>query len=356
MRDYFSKKVTCRLSAGLLLVICGIALAGCNNQSPADKPLKYIELGQYKELDIQQQVHEVTEEELNEEIEFLASAYATEDLITEGKVEEGDIANIDYVGKLNGVAFDGGTASGYDLGIGTHTFIEGFEEGLIGAEVGKTVDLPLTFPENYGNADLAGQEVIFTVTVNSVNRKILPDVTDDFINDISKGQYNDLNAYKDALKEQIASEYEEQSKLQYYSDLLKLAVDNATVVTDIPTEYINEKVTKIVLSSQDYAKAYGISYDEFLTNYMGMNRDEFNQQSAEYAVEAAKQTLVVLAIAEAENITISDEELSKAIDEYVVLGQYENAEDFKNKNDMNDFNEYILTSKVQDFLAENAKK
>lgn len=339
----------------ILLAMC-TCVTGCNTDKSVLDPDKYIELGQYKGLDVKKEVHEVTEEELEDELKTLAGAYAKTEEVTEGPVGNGDVANIDYVGKLDGVAFDGGTAQGYNLEIGSGTFIPGFEEGLIGINIGETIDLPLTFPENYGKEELAGQSVIFTVTVNGITRKILPEVTDDFIKEVSQGEYDSLDAYKVALEEQIISEYEEYNELQYLTDLWNAAVANATIINDIPSDYLNEKVSRMVLNSQEYAKSYGLSYEEFLSQYMGMTKDEFNKQSVEYAQTAAKESLVLMAIAKAENITISEEELNKAIDEYVQLGQYASADDFIRQNNMDDFKEYILTSKVQDFLAENAKK
>lgn len=341
-----------------LTVVCA-ALTGCAGNATSGgtiNPAKYIELGQYKGLNVEKAVHEVTEEEIQDELNTLASAYAVEENVTEGKIALGDIANIDYEGKLDGVAFAGGTAAGYDLEIGSGTFIPGFEDGLIGVEIGETVDLPLTFPQNYGKSELAGQDVIFTVKVNSVVRKTIPDITDDLIKDISNGQYDNLDTYKEALEKQIISEYEEYNELQYYEDLLNAAIDNATVISDIPNDFLNSKVSRMILNAQEYAKSYGLSYEDFLSQQMGMTKDEFNKNSVEYAQKAAKESLVIRAIAAAENITISEEEMNKAIDEYVTLGQYASVDDFKKANNMDDFEEYLLTSKVQDFLAENAQK
>ena len=135
-------------------------------ERPDYNALDYVTLGEYKGLTVQDQPVEVTEEQIDSEVEYYIQLADALESVTEGTVEEGDTANIDYEGKLNGEAFDGGTAKGYDLIIGSDSFIDGFEDGLIGVAVGETVDLPLTFPENYGNEELAGQDVVFTVTVN----------------------------------------------------------------------------------------------------------------------------------------------------------------------------------------------
>ncbi len=329
--------------------------AGCgkaDNTNP--KPEEYIELGAYKGLTYEKSSGEVSEDDLQEELIYLASSFAEDEILTEGVVENGDVANIDYVGTLNGVAFDGGTASGYDLSIGSHTFIDGFEAGLVGVAIGDTVDLNLTFPENYGAADLAGQAVVFKVTVNSVKRADIPDITDEFIKEISQGEYTNVEDYKAALEEQMKAENIEYENQQIYAQLLQMAVDNATVKKDIPQEYIQAKVNRMLINVQDYAKAYNLDVETFLSQQMGLTKDEYTEQSIEYAKNAAKQSLVIQAIANAENISISDDELQEAIDVYVQQYNYKNEEEFTSSTNMDDFKEYILTSKIEDFLYENA--
>ena len=352
MNIYFNiKKTTIMLAS---LVSLGLLMSGCKDDTI--DPDKYIELGQYKGLEVERAVHEVTDEELEDELLTLASSFASEETITSGEVETGDSANIDYCGKKDGVAFDGGTSQGYNLVIGSGTFIPGFEDGLVGVKIGDTVDLDLKFPENYGKAELAGADVVFTVTVNYVTRKDIPEVTDEFIKEISNGQYQDLESYTAALEEEMISEYEEYNQLQYYKDLWQAAVDNATVIKDIPAELISEKTSRMVVNAQQYAISYGISFDDFLKNYMGITKEQFNSQSAEYAKRAAKESLVLAAIAKKEGISVSDEEVEKAAEEYTQLGSYESLDEFKSLANMDDLKEYILQSKVEDFLAENAAK
>lgn len=336
--------------------VAAVALTGCgkaDNTNP--KPEDYIELGQYKGLSYEMSSGEVTEDDIEDEMAYLASSFAEEETVTTGVVEDGDIANIDYVGTLNGVAFDGGTAEGYDLTIGSHTFIDGFEDGLIGAAIGKTTDLNLTFPENYGEASLAGQDVVFAVTVNYVKRSTIPEITDDFIAKISEGQYDNVEDYRAALVDQMKEDNLTYENQLVYSQLLEMATENATVIKDIPQEYIQEKVNRMLINVQDYAEAYNLDLETFLDQNMGLTKEEYNSQAIEYAKKAAKESLVVEAIADKEGITISDDELQEAIDNYVKEYGYEDEEDFTANTDMDDFKEYILTSKVEDFLYENAK-
>lgn len=352
-----NKKNLLKKSVFILMCVFGIAgLSGCSDSDKLN-PTDYIELGQYKGLEIVKSAYEVTEEDVQDELDALASAYATSEKFTEGAVKMGDIANIDYEGKKDGVAFEGGTSQGYDLEIGSGQFIPGFEDGLVGVNVGETVDIPLTFPENYGHTELAGADVIFTVTVNYITRKNLPEVNDDFIKEISEGEYEDLAAYRAALEEQMKSEYTEFYELQYYEDLLNKAIDNAKVIKDFPGEYLQSKTEKMLLNAQQYAISYNITLEEFLDQYMGLTKAEFNAQAIEYAEIAAKESMVIQAIAEAEGITVSEEDVTEAIKEYVELGTYKSEEEFRSMGEetLEDLREYILTSKIEEFLADNAK-
>lgn len=343
------------ISVILASLMLASILSGCGkSDNSMPKPEDYVELGTYKGLEYVMSSAEVSEEEIEEEMAYLAAGFAEAQVLTEGVVESGDTANIDYLGKLNGVAFDGGTAKGYDLGIGSHTFIDGFEDGLIGVKIGDTVDLNLTFPENYGSSDLAGQAVVFTVTVNSVKRDKIPEITDEFILEISDGQYKNVAEYKAALEEQMIAEQVEYQNSAIYAELLNMAVENATIKKDIPNDYIQAKISRILINAQDYATAYGIDFDTFINEYMGMTKEEYNVQAVEYANKAAKESLVMQAIANAEGISITEEELQKAIDEYVNGYGYESEEEFTSSTNMDDFKEYILTSKVEEFLYNNA--
>lgn len=330
-------------------------LTGCTAEDVSSlDPEKYIQLGEYKGLTAERINHEVTREEIDEEINLLLQSAAEFKDVVDRAVREGDTVNIDYEGKLDGVTFDGGTAQGYDLEIGSDSFIDGFEDGLIGVNLGDTVDLNLTFPTEYHSAELAGKDVVFTVTVNGIKEKELPEFTDDLINELSGGQYTKTADYIEALKQQIALEYTEKADLEMYNTLWQTAVDNATLLKDLPSDYVQGKVSTTLLNAQKMAKEYGMSQDDFIKQYMGLSADEFTAQAAEFGERAAKESLVLLAIAKKEGLELTEEEIEKGVQEYVELYGYSSVEDFKKDNDMEQFKEYILKSKVQDFLADNA--
>ena len=256
-------RITCCM---ILCAVISAAVCGCGSSDDLD-PDKYIKLGQYKGLEVERSSYEVSEEELQDELDMLANAYADPD----------------------------GTPA---------------------------------------------------------------ELTDDFIREISGGQIEDLAAYKAALEDQMRSEYEEFYELQYYEDLWNLAVDNATVIRDFPPEYLQKKTERSVISARKYAQSLNMSFDDFVDQKMGMTVEEFNTQAIEYAKVAAKESMVLAAIAKAENITVSDEDIEKAIKEYVDLGAFDSEEAFRNEGPerMEELREYILMSKVQDFLADNSKQ
>ena len=172
-------------------------------ERPDYKALDYVTLGEYKGLEVTLESTEVTDEEIDQQVASNLSASDKLEEVKEGTVESGDVANIDYEGKLNGEAFEGGTDKGYDLTIGSGTFIDGFEDGLIGKKIGDTVDLNLTFPENYGSTELAGKDVVFTVTINSVKRA--PELTDALVAEISD-EYKTVEEYRNSIKEQLETQ------------------------------------------------------------------------------------------------------------------------------------------------------
>ena len=341
------------------LIILGVlgamvCLAGCGEKKI--KAEDYITLGEYRGLTVTRMDTNVTDEEIEEQIASLLAQSATTEEITDRKdIQEGDVANIDYTGTLDGEVFDGGSAQGFDLEIGSGRFIPGFEDGLIGAEVGETVTLNLNFPDEYpNNPDLAGKEVVFAVKVNSISEQVEPELTDDFINEMTQGQYTTVDDYKAAMLESM-----KESKLEYadnlmYSDLREQVVANATLKQDIPAEYLQSIGDRMRENIKSMATAYGMDYATYLANYLGVDEAGLEEQITTYAPDAAKEALVIQAIAKAEGITISKDELDQAVKEAVELYGYESESDFKDNTDMDYYEESLLNTKVEEFLAENA--
>lgn len=311
----------------------------------------YVTLGEYKGLTVTEQATEVTDEEIQEEVEYNIQLADAMETVTEGAVRDGDTANIDYEGKLNGEAFDGGTAKGYDLQIGSGTFIDGFEDGLVGVEVGETVDLPLTFPENYGSEDLAGQDVIFTVTVNEIKR--MPELSDELVNTISDGEYSDVASYRDSIRASLEAEKESQKEYLMKSDLLT-QVANVSEIKEYPQKMVDYGMDNMEIYYKSMAESYSMEFADFLTTYFGMTEEEFKEQAEAAVKQNLQQELYLKAIAEAEGLEISDEDYAAGCEDYAQQYGFESADALVAAYGEDTVRVSILQDKVLDFLLDNA--
>ena len=363
-----------KLTLGLVMLLIGLQLIGCGNKTEENTNeetssvtesyeaiyFKDIEisdkvaLGDYKNLEVVSNVTAITDEDVDNYIDYMLSMSPELAEVTDRDVVEiGDVANIDYEGKKDGVAFDGGTAQGYDLGIGTGTFIPGFEEGLVGAKVGETIDLNLTFPENYGAADLAGAEVVFTVTVNKNSKEITPEFTDEYVAGLGIENVATVEEYRVYLKNMMEDAEEEYALQDVQTQIITMVTENATV-TEVPQELI-DRFYNVNKNNMDYnAMMYGMDLESFVSAYYGMDAETFEKETVATAEISAKQALVCLAIAENENLTLTEEDVEKAIEENYASYGYADADTFKKSIDLEEYKDSLLLNKVLDFLVENA--
>ena len=304
---------------------------------------EYVTLGEYKDLTVEVAPVEVTDEQVMDKI-----ASETKQTLTEGTVESGDTVNIDYVGKIDGEEFDGGSAEGYDLEIGSCTFIDGFEDGIIGMQVGDTKDLELKFPEDYHSTDLAGKDVVFTVTVNSISR--VPELTDEVADSVVEGMT--AEAYQESVRQDLEDQAKESQKTEAEQKLLQAVYENATI-----DGYPEENLQYTIKRATDYyewlASMYGMSLDDYLKNY-GMTQDEFNEQIQPVAEEALGEEMTLLAIAKEENIEVSDEEYEDGLARYAEAQGMDDPSKLEEAYGENYIKNSLLQEKVLDFLYENA--
>ena len=366
------KKIGKVLVAGLI----GLQLIGCSNQNTANTEEKqetatettekeimyfneinvdeYVTLGDYKGLEVVSNSTQISDEEVDSYIEYLISMSGTKEEVTDRDVvEDGDIANIDYEGKKDGVAFDGGTAEGYDLEIGSGSFIPGFEEGLVGVKKGETVDIDLTFPENYPAEDLAGAEVVFTVTVNGIYKTVYPEFNDEFVVSLEIENVATTDEYRAYMKS-VMEESEKEYALQDMQAQLITLVTEGAQVEEAPEGLVN-KFYNINIENMTYqASMYGMDLESFVSAYYGMDNETFEAETVAAAEESAKQALVCLKIANDENLLVNDEELNTSIEESFAQYGYASADDFKAAVDLEEYRDSLLLNKVVDFLVENA--
>lgn len=307
---------------------------------------KYVTLPDYKTMEVVVAPVNITDEDI--------SAYITDNMLTncsiiDRPVQEGDIADIDYEGRKDGVAFEGGSDKGYKLTIGSGQFIEGFEDGLIGVSAGETVDLNLTFPEQYPSEELAGQDVVFTVTVNGIKGKTdYENLTDEQLKEMELG-YDTKEALWDAGEEACLKEADENHKMDVQNAIYdKLSAD--TTFSEIPQELIDEKAGDFTEYMENMCKQYfGCDLETYLVS-SGQSMDEYQKQVNEMATESAKQEMIFDAIAKAESISITDDDVLKKAEEMAADYQYESAEAFLEAVGKEDFSLSLLQQKVMEFL------
>lgn len=309
---------------------------------------EYVTLMDYKNMEVSVERTYVSDEEIEEYInsEILVGS------ITNRAVQEGDVADIDFEGKKDGVAFDGGTAEGYMLTIGSGSFIPGFEDGLIGVMPGETVDLDLTFPETYQNEELAGQQVVFTVTVNSIQGSAqYADVTVEEMASMGltyKTKEEVWEAGKAALEDSAAETFAASSK----SAIVQKLVEESTV-SSIPDYLVEEEVQNYNLYMANLAQGmYGIDLETFITGVYGMTMDEYNEELNEMCTETIKQYMVMEAVARAEGIEVTDEMIQESAQEEAILYGYESGEALIDDVGFSTYRMSILQNEVMTRLLE----
>ena len=263
-----------------------------------------VKLGKYKGLGIKKDEVKAETEEIEDAIYHMRERYA-EDVIKEGKIENGDIAVIDFEGFVDDKAFDGGKSENYSLKIGSGTFIPGFEEQLVGLKSGDKKDVKVTFPENYHAEDLKGKEAIFKVTVHEVKEVKIPELDKDFFDDLGMEGINTKEELEAQVSENILARKEMEAENKYLDDLLEAAAKNVKV--DIPEAMVNEELDRMVQQYADHLKMQGITIEQF---YQFTNSDEqaLKDQMRPEAIKRITYRLMLEEIAKEEKIEIDDKE------------------------------------------------
>lgn len=311
-----------------------------------DDVSKYVTIGQYKGLSLDKSVEAVTDDMVDGRIKEELQNKAEE--VTEGSVQNGDVVTINYVGTKDGVAFDGGTANNYELTIGSGTFIDGFEDGIIGMKKGQTKDLDLTFPEEYSSEELAGQEVVFKVTLQSFKRA--PELTDDWA-----AKNTDCKTAEEYRKE-IRTTLEDEAKTSAQNTLRETAwntVLSASEVKEYPQDDLDTAKTEFKTLYENYAKQGDMTLEDFV-KAQGISMDDFEEQSSQYAEYKVKQNLIVQGIMDAENMTLEDEKSLSIQDELIKAYNVKDLAALVDKYGQAAVDESIGLLRVEDFILDNA--
>ena len=313
-----------------------------------------ITLGEYMGIELEKVETAVSDEDIEKELEQTRSNTALiEDVEDENAtVEDGDIVLLNFCGKKDGVAFEGGTAENYELTIGSHSFIPGFEEGMVGMKLGEEKDLDLTFPEEYHADDLAGAAVVFTVKVNAIKRKQLAPLDDEFAKDVS--EFDTLDEYKASLREEMEKQREESALNHYKANIAIKVTEDSDVVAP---ESMVEKEVENYLNEMTYnLRAQGIEMEQYY-QLTGSSEEDVKKEFSGRAEASVKQQLVLGAIADREEIDVTEEEMDA---EYEKLSKYYQMEKdqlkqiFMVQGQTESLRNSIKFEKVMDKLFENA--
>jgi trigger factor len=337
---------------GALLLVTGV-MGGCASDG-ADGPLKdmnvekYVTVGEYIGLEVNASSTAIDEAELENMTASLFQSMVTAESggITDRVVEEGDTVNINFVGTMDGVAFEGGTADNQLLTIGSGSYIDGFESGLVGVMPGTATDLELTFPDNYGSDELAGQDVIFNVTVNF----IMPEISDAVVAAFGVEDYTTVDELRQYVKDYMISSNESNYQQEVESLVLEAFMQNC-VFKEIP-ENMAEKYRKNIQTNLDsMAASYGTDAETLVSTYYGTTLEEFLEQ---YGQESVRQSIAFQAVANREDLNITDEELDERMAEDMAAGNYATEAEFLGETTREDYREYLMFDRVMTFILDNA--
>ena len=283
-----------------------------------------VKLGEYKGIEVNKYVHQVNDEDIENRLKSEQKKQARQLSVTEGMIEPHDTLTFDYVGSVDGVEFEGGKAENATLKIGSGQFIPGFEDQLIGMELGTEGDIKVTFPSEYHAKDLAGKEAVFHVNLHSVEREELPELDDDFAQDIS--EFDTLDEYKEDLRKQLQEEAEKNAENKAKQDMYDIIVKNSEF--DIPDVLVESQLDRMMHTMDQNFRRQGFGLDQFL-NMVGQNKNEFREQYRDQAKQEVASELVLEELVKAIDANVSDEEVNEYIDK-AFAEDTEGAEKFKN--------------------------
>ena len=307
-----------------------------------------VELGEYKHLGIKKEEVEVTDADVEERLERLLSNQA-EWQIKEGEAKKGDIVVIDFKGFIGDEAFEGGEAKGYELELGSGSFIPGFEEQLEGKVAPVDTEVNVTFPENYQVADLAGKAARFEVTVHDVKEKVLPELTDEFVKEFSKEAASTVAEYKEKLKEEIKLEKENLAEKSYSDKVISTAVENAKV--SVPEKLVEQEVNSMFEQFTGNLSRQGLSFDLY-EQFTGKGEADLKAEMKSDAENKIKTSFVLGEIAEVEKVEVTEADIDAEVKELATMYNM-TEEGIKQRISVEDLRGELVIQKTVDFLKAN---
>ena len=313
-----------------------------------------VTLGKYKDIEIDKIEVEVNEEEINETIERERKNSARTITVDDRPVKDEDIVTIDFEGFVDDVAFDGGKGEDFDLTIGSHSFIDTFEEQLIGKNIGDDVEVNVTFPETYHVDDLKGKPALFKVKIKGIKENELPELDDDFASEVS--EYDTFEEYKKSVEDHLKEKKADEAKTKKEDAVIAAIIEDAKM--DIPEAMLKTEQRSIVRDFSERLQMQGMNIDQYYM-YTGTNEEQMMEQVKEQAERRIKTRLVCEAVVDAEKIEVSEEELDaelkKLADQYgLELDKVKN--EFMDEERIKEFKKDIAIQKAITFVTESAKE
>ena len=312
-----------------------------------------VTLGEYKNLGIVKTVDEVTEDDVKAEIERARDRASRWIEVTDRAAKLDDQVNINYAGFLGEEQFQGGTAENHDLILGSGSFIPGFEDQLVGAEIGADVDVNVTFPEQYHSEELAGKAVVFHVHVNSIREKEMPELDEDFVKEVSETA-NTVDEYKAEIRERLENQAENRAESAFENEVIEKVVENAEV--DIPAAMIEDQIDNMLRDMEMRMMYQGMKLDDYF-KYTGQTREQVREMYKPSAEERVKTQLVVAAVMKAEEIKADENEIDAEIAKYAEQNK-KSLDEFKamlSDGDKEYFSEIASLQKTIAFLKDHAE-
>ena len=310
-----------------------------------------VTLGAYKGVEVKKADTEPTEEEINAEIEKEREAQSRMINVEDRPAEDGDMTTIDFEGFMDGVPFEGGKGENYPLTLGSHSFIEGFEEQIVGMNIGDEKDINVTFPEEYHQAELAGKPAVFKVKLHEIKKKELPEVDDEFAQEVS--EFDTLEEYKESLKKTVKTRKENQAKAEKEDAVIEKLIEDAKM--DMPEPMVNDQIENMINDMASRMQQQGLTMEQYM-QFTGMDAEKLKEQMKPQAEKRLKSRLVLEAVAEAENLTVTEERYNEEIQNMASMYQmeYDKLKDLIGENEKKQIEKDIKVQMAVDFVRDAA--
>lgn len=342
---FMSRVVVAALSISMVM-----GVAGCGNSDKASNSAKkYVTLGEYKNLDVDLTVSTITDKAVEEEIQSTLEQNAENQEVTDRTtVQEGDIVNINMTATVDGEDFDDANLEDSDYTLGYNEYGEDFDKAFIGKNKGDTFDLTVTLPSDYSDDTYAGKEAAFNITINKIEKSVVPELNDEFVQSVSD-DCKTVDEYRKYVKEDLQKTADDDNESSAKEDLMALAVENATIKgssDDIYNLYYNQLVNDYT----SYAQQWGMTFDNFISQFMGMDEESFK----DFVLDQVYDIQVAMAIADKEKLTVSDKEYKTLLKQYAEDYGWDSTDELEKAYSKEYLKNNMTRDKVLDFLFENA--